>query len=1103
MSEHKVMIWDDGRIADDEVVGPRPWSFVAGLVVLVLLAELALSLHDRFWPAAADVDVRDVNTLRSQLEAAASDEGQPFLLVGDSVLAGDVMRGRVDDWEHHRVIDAMRAAASPDSGARFHQIALDAMLPIDMLHVVQELDAVDPAARVPVVIELNPRYFSRSYTDVRECTRPYLCEIGPTLLGKGGALRWNALGAWLAALVHWELGAGLPLYRHRGELRSDVLPAAVAALVPPREAEAPDPLSARARLLTHYQGLVLDRRSQQIVALEAIVARLAASGRRAVFFTTPLEDEFAAAAADGAAQGRYTARMASIVAAAKSPRVELVNLDHPLFSSPLFLDHCHLGPEGNRRLAVNLLVELDVALADTPADDELVQVEGADRTLVSRTDQGFSDGAAWQALFRGPTGLAVAPGGRRIVIADTGNHCLRQLTGNLQTVSTLAGAGGADGDVDGKRHLARMLHPSAPVIVGESVYFVDQDGTSLRVVESDAVRTIARAGASGWTRIDAMVHHAGRLLVLDEGKRVLSLDPLTGRGDELVVATGEDGIKAFAVSPEGRLFVADLGDRIWEGHVAAGRTTLAELTLEFPNTATTAVPQVKGLYMPLDYDQLKLADIVGMVWVERYQALLVQDDLPTKKGVKGMTERIQLRLVDPEDEVVYPWLKPLVHGGAYLTYNKKSASFTSYFHLGQMALDQDTATLFWLEEHRSRLFYIGDGAMGVAKIGHIANLEAHGARDLLGSVTGAAILADLRPDRHLHRRLERHRRAGPYLAFMIGSSMLSKSDMIGSYSFGARFERRMRDLLGYRDHARFDVIQRSYAGVRSGKVLQELRNFIDSGAQPDVIMIELTGAKDRFFEGDSSEGRMREILAEVDGLARRTDAMVVFFDNASIGSVAGRDGLRSTPANERRFEKMAREAGFVVVTTGDELLRDALENSPWGSPPWRSHHAAPWAMDATADLLAERLYPTLREHLRDRVPAVLRVVDEEASAIASIADAFEEVEADWPALLPTIGEGQGQSELHGEELEIFVDLARIEVDASDRAALETVALGALYAYGALDPAGTRARSAHVRLARFSRYDEYGAGVRDAAEVVFEGSWDRDQLVVLLQARAGQ
>ena len=1104
MSEPNTMIWHDGRIGDDAVVGPRPWSFIAGVLLLVVLADQVLSLRTRLWPAPLDVEVHDVASLREQLDRAATDPGQPYLLIGDSVLAGDVMRGKVADWEHHRVIDAMRAAINPESDVHLHQVALDALLPIDIQHVIQELDAVDPGARVPVVIELNPRYFSRSYADLDECTRPWLCEVGPTLVNNSKQLRWDRLGRWFLSLLRGTLDEQLPVFRHRGEFGRDLLSEASAALVPEPPAPESDALSARARLLTHYQHPVLRSESLQIRALEATVARLRATGRRAVFFTTPLEDEFAAEALDPPAYSHYISRMASLVEGGRSDGVTLVNFDHPLFASPLFLDHCHLGPEGNRRLALNLLVELDVRLAEVPGEDDLVNIEGADRTLVSRIDQGSADGASWQALFDSPRGVAVAPKGDMVVVADTGNHCLRRMTGALQTVVTMAGAAQSPGDVDGKRlAVARLRKPRSPVIVGGLVYFADQDGKALKVVDGDVVRTLAVKHGPRWKRIHALAADGQQLLMLDAGRRILAYDPTDSTTRDLVVTAADSRIKAFATTPDGRIFVADESNRIWVGELSRTPLTLGPkpigLEIEFRNTGAAVMPQSKGVLMPFEYDEMRLANVIDMVWVERYAALLVQDDIPMKKAVEGLTERIQLRMFQPEQNLIYPWLKPLVHGGGYFPYNKASQSFSSYFHVGSMAIDQATATLFWLEENRSRLFHFGDGAMGVAKIGHIA-ISMHGSRDVLQSAAGAATLEKLRPDQHLGRRIERHHRDGPYVGFIIGSSMVAMSNLIGSYSLGVIIEERLNDLLGYQDGIRFHMIQRSYAGVRSPKVLQELHNFVDTGVQPDVIFIELTGAKNRFFESGASDERMREILADIDAVARRSDAMVVFIDNAAIGSVHGRDGLRAVPPNERRFEQMARDAGFEVIETGDELLRDALELSPWGSPPYRGHHAAPWAMDVTGALIAERVYPALRDHLRGRLPGFLRPELDEADEIPSIATAFAAVEADWAAVVPAITDDNAQSELVGDELQIFVDLGRIEVDESDVAALEWVATGALYTFAVVEPAGARARSVHVRLARFSRYDEYGAGVRGAAQVVLERRYDRDQLVEFLRGQ---
>jgi hypothetical protein len=1106
MSEPQMIIWRDGRVLDEAAVPARPWRFLAAIVAFVLIADLGLGGALAWLRArghAPGLEPVDPPSLRAVLAEAAGDPADPFLLIGDSVLAGDVMRGKIDDWQHHRVIDAMRAAVSPDSSARFHQVALDAMLPLDILHVLQELDAVDPGARVPVVIELNPRYFSRSYAEQRRCTRPWLCEIGPVLIDQEGELRWARFRGWLGELALAGLAEHMPLARHRPWLHGDTVERAVAALVPRRERDdaelEPDLLSSRARVLAHYQELVLAAQSIQVQALQATAARLRATGRRALFFVTPLEDRFLAEAMGPDVYGRYTSRLSELIDRADYPGVELVDLDHPLFSSPLFLDHCHLGPEGNRRLAVNLLAELGIGLAELPDDDEIVDVDAPDRTLVGRAELGYSDGPYWQAMFDHPRGLAVAPGARRIIVADTGNHVLRELSGNLRTVRTLAGAAGTPGDLDGVRLAARLERPAFPALIGRAVYFSDQAGKKLRSYLDGKVRTIQVVNGEGWRHIDGLLADGRRLLVLDRRRRLLELDPFTGTS-RLLVSTPEDmKIKAFTISPSGQLFLADQDNRIWTGFREDAPFVLGEgggLEIEFPNTGSSVVPQSKGVYFPLTYARMRFADIVGMVWVDRYGALLVQDDIPMPRPVRDLTERIQLRLVDPQAHLVYPWLKPLVHGGGYMHYNQRSDSFVSYFHEGTMAIDQGSANLFWLERGRSRLIQLDDGVLGAAKVGHIRDLELHGFRDLLGSSSATMVMKAFQPQRFRDRRLGHRRREGPYQGVIIGSSMLAKSDMIGSYSFGVRLEQRLRAALGYRDGIGFDLFQRSYGGVPSEKLLQELGSMVSSGAQLDVIFIELCGSRDRFFETGATDERMREVLAQVDEIARRYDSLVIFFDDSALVS-GPRDGNRGTPEHERHFEAMARAAGYEVIDLGAELMRDALELGPFGSPPFESHHAAPWAIDEAADLLGDRAYPLLREYLRDRRPAFMRTPLDEAQDAAAIADVFDVVDADWPALLPEVTDASAQSTLVGDELHIFVDLGRIGVETTDEAALDGIAVAALHMFIALDPAGARARRVHVQLAHFSRYDEYGAGVRDAAEVVREHRLDRAALIELL------
>jgi hypothetical protein len=1092
--------WQGGVLVDDEVAAPRPRSFIGGLLLLVLVADLLLEAILARVPTS-DPPIVDAASARAALAAAADDPGEPWLLIGDSVLAGDVMQGKVDDWEHQRVIDAMRAAKNPASPATFHQVALDAMLPVDIRQLLAELDAVDPGARVPVVIELNARYFSPSYAELADCTRPWLCELGPRLTDGKHRTRWHALAPWLGRLARDELAAMLPIVRHGPRIRHDPLVSSMAELIAPADASEVDELSSRARVLAHYRSPRLGTDSLQMQAMAAIVDRLRVSGRKAVFFVTPLEDEFTDAAMSPTAYGHYMSRLGSTIEAKGGPNVSLVQLDHPLFDASLFLDHCHLGPEGNRRLAVNLLAELGIGLAHVPTDGELAHRDAPDRTLVARIDQGFADGPAWHAQLLDPIGIAVARDGRRVVIADTGNHVIRQLGGRLQTLRTIAGRAGKAGHHDGPAARASFDSPSHPVLVGRSIFVADQKGTSLRVIERGRVDTVEVEHGPTWTRIDGLVAHHDDVLVLDEGRRVLRLDPASRSVAEIATATGDVVLEAIAVAPDGRLFVVDGTSRIWLGHVDHGRTigdAPEHAELHFANVGTSSMPQAKNIYFPLRYDELRLEHVVGIQWVERYQALLVQDDHAPKKKGRALTERIHLRLLHPASEMIYPWVKPMVPGAGHMTYNRKTDSYVSPIHVGSMAIAQDTATMFYVEKDRSRVYALSDGILGAAKLGFIA-LNAQGVKYLLGVPASTATLANLHPDHHLGARLELVPRKGPYLAAVFGSSMLSRTDMLGTWSFAARLEQELRDALGYRDGIRIDVIGRAYAGVRSEKLLQELRTFVETGAQPDVIFIEMAGTRtrERFFEKDASEERMRQVLAEVDAIARIHDSLVVFFDDSALVS-DGREGLRRVSEDERTFHAMARAAGFTVISVADELLDDSLETGPMGSPPYGQHHASPWGIDAAVRLLAARSHAPLRAWLDGRVPSWMRPPYDGTADPDALADAFAEVGDDWTKLVTPPGADAMQYELTGDTLEIFVDLGRMDV-GDDEAEHEAVAVGALWAALVADPVGARARKATLRLARFSRYDEYGAGVRDAADIVLQWELDRAELVARLTA----
>ena len=59
-------------------------------------------------------------------------------------------------------------------------------------------------------------------------------------------------------------------------------------------------------------------------------------------------------------------------------------------------------------------------------------------------EEGFSDGDIKTAQFSSPHGLAVDSDGN-VIVADSGNHCIRRIKGGCHSVSTVAGIPREDG----------------------------------------------------------------------------------------------------------------------------------------------------------------------------------------------------------------------------------------------------------------------------------------------------------------------------------------------------------------------------------------------------------------------------------------------------------------------------------------------------------------------------------------------------------------------------------------------------------------------------------------------------------------------------------
>ena len=349
------------RATQERSARSRALYWLGAVLLVVLLADQLIAFGMRISAGEApalpeDPVIGDRADLEILLERAAATEGRAILLLGDSVLAGDVLASRRGSWSRKRVIDGLRGSAHPDADATFYQVALNGLLPVDMQQILALLDRLDPDGHVEIVVEVNLRFFSSDYREDVGCIRDWLCaSIGAE--ERGFAISLDSLRS------------KLPIWRHRlrvGEPASILAGPVVARRQASAETEA---LAGMARVQGHYR-VDLSPRGEQLRALEGIAAGLQAHSRRGIFFATPLSDGFARSLFSEARLGGLYAELARALHDAGAPQSQFVSFDHPLFDDSLFVDHVHLTGVGNRLLAINLLAELGVRQERAPRRSE-------------------------------------------------------------------------------------------------------------------------------------------------------------------------------------------------------------------------------------------------------------------------------------------------------------------------------------------------------------------------------------------------------------------------------------------------------------------------------------------------------------------------------------------------------------------------------------------------------------------------------------------------------------------------------------------------------------------------------------------------------------
>lgn len=1060
-----------------EIRADRPWRLFALGAVLVLAVDLLLGLVGTSGPdPSLALDSRD--DVRLVLKRAR-DTGAT-LLIGDSVLAGDVLASHTEDWRTERVVDHMRREAG-EGAVGFEQVALSGMLLGDILGVLYELDDVDPTGTVPVVIEVNPRFFSVHYGETR-CAHPWLCDRVEA--GDDGWLRgWYASGRvvrdGLDGLEPW-----LPILRHRRRLFPTVDP--IGAVLSRDAGEGADAVEGRARLLEHYRDPSLADDDLPVRLLRRIDNRLEYRQRPGVFFGTPLNDAFLGEATSPDDLGHLSAVVA---ATTEGPPSRLVQLDHPLFRPEHFVDHCHLTVAGSRILALNLLHELGQPLRTVPLHSEMVHPLAPDQTLAASPLPGDAEGPSWVARFSNPDGVALGPQGQ-LVVADSGNHQLKRFEPPYQTARSWLGRPTADTNVDGPLADATASHPTQPAFLGSDLYFLSDRGRRLRQVRQGTVRTVLHQPKQ--PALVELVANGSRLLARDARHQVWSIDPATGKRTPVVRPTGGVRLTAMAAHRD-RLFLADDRGRIFEHRLAGPARELVQGTLVFANTGE-AQPAAKedGVVQrfPRSFDQDRIGLVEGLDWIDRYGGLLVRYREPPDRGrnLKPSPGESHWRFFDLERKRITPWIRPRRYGSGHLMWQRPTASFVSPYHPGTVAIDQASASVFHLESDRTRLVRRPDGLLGMSRVSHPGTTSTIlDLQEPFADRAARLTLQDHDPVSHLDATGHPHGIEQPYVVLLVGSSMLAMSDTVGMVPLGRALEEELNERLGYRDRQQALVFTRIQAAVEfpGAVVLAEQAAAL---TRPDVIVVDMWERLPSHGRYDAA--RYSAAIGQLVALRERTGAEIVVFDSTAL------DRMRATPVPLAREHDALRAAGFDVISDAGQYLHDNLAVAPWGSPPFFAQHASPWAIDAAADRLAARLYPSLRARTQAGPP---RWTEGPLAAPADIRGTVAEVRPELERLAPTLPPVDASAALVALEdgtLDVLLDLRDRPETEEQHPALAVAALLAVIR----DNRGTDVASdLRVRLVTFSSYDEYGLGAREAATTVHETRLTSTELLDAVRA----
>lgn len=156
--------------------------------------------------------------------------------------------------------------------------------------------------------------------------------------------------------------------------------------------------------------------------------------------------------------------------------------------------------------------------------------------------EGIDPGPGRDATFAQPSGLALAPGGEALLVADSESSAIRRvILGTVPLVSTLVGAGLFEfGERNGPLDQARLQHPLGVAAWGDAVLVADTYNSVLRVIDLRA-REVRDFDGGRFMCNDPLCLPAREPagVVADGPGRVLMVDNGNHRIDQYRLATNE------------------------------------------------------------------------------------------------------------------------------------------------------------------------------------------------------------------------------------------------------------------------------------------------------------------------------------------------------------------------------------------------------------------------------------------------------------------------------------------------------------------------------------------------------------------------------------